>query len=443
MLHGSKYPTNLSQPVNNLKNMPPDLIGDSYEAHVYLNDVRCPCLIDTGAQVSIISESFHKQYLSHVPIEPLANILTTEGAGGHSVKYTGYCVLDVTFPPELDSTLGLFPTPILVASETEYTKRIPLILGTNILKKLSSIPQLFHRMVPSDVTELHQTFVTAYRSVVVHTDDPDGNLGDIHPLHTVTIPPGATHNIPVKIKAGPLTESVAVLVEEKSSNMPSGLLVKEGIVSMSSTGKIHVPVVNNSIRPVTVNKRTTFASISIPDKISPIRESDLEEENVFDEIEVGPVPELWKKRVKNMIHQYNYVFSHNDLDLGCTDKVKHRITLTDDTPFKERSRPIRPGDLEDVRDHLKELLDAGVIRESMSPFASPIVVCRKKSGKIRMTIDYRILNNRTVKDSYNLPKIEDILMCLNGSKWFTTLDLKSSYYQVEMHEEDKEKTWVF
>ena len=99
-----------------------------------------------------------------------------------------------------------------------------------------------------------------------------------------------------------------------------------------------------------------------------------------------------------------------------------------------------PADLEDVRQHLQELQKYGIISESRSPYASPIVVVRKKTGKVRMCVDYRTLNRRTIPDQYTVPRIEDALHSLSGSKWFSVLDLRSGYYQIPMSEGDKEKT---
>lgn len=134
------------------------------------------------------------------------------------------------------------------------------------------------------------------------------------------------------------------------------------------------------------------------------------------------------------------VFAQNDLDFGRTDQVNHQIKLSDETPFKHRARPIHPHDLEAVRKHLQELLQAGVIRESDSSFSSPIVVVRKKNGDVRLCIDYRKLNLQTVKDAYALPNLEEAFSTLTGSKWFSVLDLKSGYYQIEVKEADKPKT---
>ncbi|XP_012822696.2 uncharacterized protein LOC105947845 [Xenopus tropicalis] len=82
----------------------------------------------------------------------------------------------------------------------------------------------------------------------------------------------------------------------------------------------------------------------------------------------------------------------------------------------------------------------GIIADSRSPYASPIVIVRKKDGSIRLCVDYRTLNRRTVPDQYTLPRIEETLEALNGSKWFTVMDLRSGYYQVPMASEDQEKT---
>ncbi len=127
--------------------------------------------------------------------------------------------------------------------------------------------------------------------------------------------------------------------------------------------------------------------------------------------------------------------------MGCrlAKGVEHNIHLNDNTPFRERSRRIAPADLDDLRRHLQGLLVAGIIKESRSPYASPIVLARKKNGQLRMCIDYRTLNRRTTPDQYTVPRIDDALDCLSGSKWFSVLDLRSGYYQIPMAEEDKEK----
>ena len=86
------------------------------------------------------------------------------------------------------------------------------------------------------------------------------------------------------------------------------------------------------------------------------------------------------------------------------------------------------------------MLGRGVIEPSSSPWASPVVLVQKKDGSTRFCIDYRKVNQVTRKDAYPLPRIDMTLDMLHGSQWFTTLDLLSRYWQVEMAEADKEKT---
>ena len=120
--------------------------------------------------------------------------------------------------------------------------------------------------------------------------------------------------------------------------------------------------------------------------------------------------------------------------------MKHRIDLLDETPFKQRYRKIPASMYDEVRSHLRQLLDIGIIRPSHSPYASNVVLVRKKNGSLRLCVDYRQLNQLTKKDSYALPRVEDLLDCVAGNKFFSIIDLKSGYHQVEIIEAHKERT---
>ena len=104
------------------------------------------------------------------------------------------------------------------------------------------------------------------------------------------------------------------------------------------------------------------------------------------------------------------------------------------------NRRVAWAQMEELRQHLRQLLAKDIIRPSCSSYSSPVVLVRKKSGELRMCVDYRGLNPRTVKDAYPLPRIDESLDALGGAAIFSTMDLQSAYYQVEIAEEDKAKT---
>ncbi|KAI5107461.1 hypothetical protein C0J45_3099, partial [Silurus meridionalis] len=145
-------------------------------------------------------------------------------------------------------------------------------------------------------------------------------------------------------------------------------------------------------------------------------------------------------RVRTLLQEYQSVFSAHESDLGCTNLISHDIPLTDDVPVRQRYRRLPPSEYDVVKTHINQLLDAQIIRESSSPYASPIVLVKKKDGSLRMCVDYRQLNSKTRRAAFPLPRIEETLDALTGARWFSTLDLASGYNQVPVTEGDKSKT---
>lgn len=111
-----------------------------------------------------------------------------------------------------------------------------------------------------------------------------------------------------------------------------------------------------------------------------------------------------------------------DEDIGISTTVTHSINLTDDTLIKIPHRRIPPNQIEEVRQHIQQLLKQGIIRKSRSPYAAPIVIVKKKDGSLRLCVDYRALNAKTIKDAYPFPRIEETLdllkiLCHSKSVW--------------------------
>lgn len=111
---------------------------------------------------------------------------------------------------------------------------------------------------------------------------------------------------------------------------------------------------------------------------------------------------------------------------------KMNIQVNEGAPFYSHPRRLAHAEGQEVRKMVKELLDKEIIRPSESPYASPIVLMKKKNGTTRMCVDYRALNKTTIRDNFPLPLIEDCLGYLNGKQYFSLLDLKSGFHHVRM-----------
>lgn len=120
--------------------------------------------------------------------------------------------------------------------------------------------------------------------------------------------------------------------------------------------------------------------------------------------------------------------------------IEVRIDTGDHRPIRQRAYRAALTKRQVIEKEVNEMLEAGIIRPSSSPWASPVTLVPKKSGEIRFCVDYRKLNNITKKDSYPLPLIQDIFDQLGGATIFSTMDLKSGYWQIPVAEEDIEKT---
>ena len=147
-----------------------------------------------------------------------------------------------------------------------------------------------------------------------------------------------------------------------------------------------------------------------------------------------------KEHLLKFLTDWKDIFSKDAKDLGKCDLTKHQINLNDETPFKEPARRIPPERFEEIREHLLEMLETGAIRESKSPYSSDAVTVRKNDGSIRFCVDFRKLNNKTIKDAHVIPRVEESLHILAGSKYISKLDFRSGYWQVEPEEKDKPKT---
>ena len=183
----------------------------------------------------------------------------------------------------------------------------------------------------------------------------------------------------------------------------------------------------NCVKPQAVDSEASLETI--PDHLTDVYTRSCKE-----------LDEKQQRDVSSLLKEFSDVFSSSPEDIGRTNIVTHRINTGDSLPIKQQARRLPLHKRQEAQKEVTKMLDRGIIEPSCSPWASPIVLVKKPDGSTRFCLDYRKLNAVTVKDSYPLPRIDDTLDALVGSRWFSTLDLSSGYWQVEVAEEDRPKT---
>ena len=229
---------------------------------------------------------------------------------------------------------------------------------------------------------------------------------------------------------------------------PKAVLVARAIVVPKS--EIVIRLINPTSTSAMIYKNTKLAILSqLPDNDLSISTVGPDKQNFSNEKKstlwksaqmASNLTESQRNQLYNLLLSYEDIFPGGPSDLGRTAIIKHRINTEMAQPVRQPLRRI-PAHLQgETTKMINEMLRNDVIQKSTSPWSSPVVLVKKKDGSARFCIDYRQVNNLTKKDAYPLPRMDETLDALSGSKWFSTLDLLSGYWQVEVAEEDREKT---
>lgn len=244
----------------------------------------------------------------------------------------------------------------------------------------------------------------------------------------------------------------------EETQLPVGILISKALLSVKN-GVVEIPVTNVSLQDVWLQPHTMLGALHIVQVMSSgcavniVEGCSGEQVAVVQSAEMKATPSIdcsnmsWptlsaaqEHGVKALLQKHSNVFSQGEGDIGCATVVEHQIHLTDDVPIRQRYRRLPPSQYDQVKAHIQQLLETGIVKPSSSPYSSPIVIVQKKGGDLRLCVDYRLLNAKTRKDAYPLPRIDESLDALTGAKWFSTLDLASGYNQVPVAEVDKAKT---
>jgi transposase InsO family protein/predicted aspartyl protease len=152
------------------------------------------------------------------------------------------------------------------------------------------------------------------------------------------------------------------------------------------------------------------------------------------------VPESIVCRLRALVGRHRGAFSTGPTDLGRTDIVVHSIDTNGAQPFHQPLRRHPTAYRAAIEEQLTELLDQGVVEPCQSPYASNLVLMRKKDGSIRCCVDFRKLHLQTRRDAYPLPRADACLEAMSGARWFSTFDMRSGYHQVCVDKRDLDKT---
>lgn len=373
------------------------------------------CLLDTGSEVSVIPSRC-------VPPNAMkASTRTLNAANGTSIPVSGETTL------VLDLGDQCLDVPCLVSDHVDE-----ILLGLTFLEECQYVWHFANRAIQ---VGSHVYSLFAHKLA--------GSIRRVTLQEDTTISPRCQQTVMAQTVYRTLTPSSSEWATKPFEVAP-GVRMARTMVADSPSNVI-LQVINTNDREVRLPKGMPLGNL---EEVSPIVATEDGAENDGDYSHISSLTDGidealsagQKADFKQLLIKYHTVFSKGDHDLGCATAVKHRIDTGNNRPFRQSLRRQPPHYVSEIDKQLEEWESQGKISLSQSEWASNIVMVKKKDGSLRFCVDYRQLNEKTVKDSYPLPRIDDCLDCLGGANWFSTMDLRSGYHQVAMDERNKNKT---
>lgn len=376
-------------------------------------------IIDTGANVTIIRKDLAQQLDEKLIWTPPS--VTLQTVSGDKINIHGKLNINITFGS-------------VTYHHTAYVADITdtCILGLDFLRK-------YNFSLDFKNNELHS--ISEDIALFGIKDSEAKSVHQIIAQNDITLPARTELLLPGYV-AEDKSFRYGILEYPENHNSPKGVLVASTLADLSRTA-IPVRVANVSDKAKVVKKGEVLATCTPVTCINRISNplSTVSSENLTSELlQNAPLSNEERNAAELVIQEFQNVFSRSSSDVGRTSLRQHEIDTGDHPPIKQHPRRLPFAKQEEVATLLTEMQQNDIIEPSQSPWASPIVLVRKKDGSTRFCVDYRRLNDITKKDSYPLPRIDDTLDTLSGNQWFSTLDLKSGYWQVEIHPDHREKT---
>ena len=451
-------------------------IGPKNLGKALVDDELVTCLLDNGAQLNFITPAYAQERgmdimsLDYLAKEIGGAIPHISGIGGISVEPVGFIMMNIKVP----GIAGYDEDQITIVMDDPGMTEWPVILGTPTIYRVmevineSEISKLAVPWASSRVSWLMRDVVAKLGQVMVN-DIANKPIAPLHVDEVVRVASkcmvrpfghkaihGKVNLILHCYKMNVMTHGL----EKQSPSLPLGIDVQMVYATLADGSNRIMVVLRNNTRdwleikkgvPVTrmaaaneVPKVTNLFSAE-QKKEQPTLSGSERQDLLLEKLDLSGLeawPQEQAEQAHSLLKQYHDIFLLEKHDMGHTNATKHKIVLKDPVtpPFKEHFCRILPPQLDEVREHLKLMLDAGVIWPSNSPWCNAVVLVRKKDGSLRFCIDFRKLNSLTVKDSHPLPCICETLESLAGAAHFSTFDMNSGFWQVPMAEESKQYT---
>ena len=429
------------------------LVGSKPVLNFKINDRTLTGLWDTGSMISLIDKSWVELYAKDIPIIPLEEFAGFTDLKLYAANNTEVEVLGVAIIPVEISAIQL-SVPFLV---TPASLPQPVI-GYNVIEHVV----LTSNSAPSGLltTAIPQLRENSHAVVdFIHQRNNDGDiLGNAKVRDTVVIP--ANHRVFVKCCTRIMVNdrNTAVLFQPDivvQNTLGEDLLFEDSLIPLHPGRKnFEITVKNSSDTDVILKKGTVIGTLNSPSAVIPLEiespkinkisatppNDTVTSDDWLPDVDLSHLSTDQREKAENMLRSVNGVFGRNEFDIGEIKDFTMEIKLRDDLPIAKPYRAIPRPIYQEVKDYIDNLLLNGWIEKSYSSYSSPIVCARKKDGSLRLCVDYRDLNRRTIPDRQPIPRIQDILDGLGGQSWFSTLDMTKAYYQGFIDEKSRHYT---
>ncbi|MES9879438.1 MAG: reverse transcriptase domain-containing protein, partial [Sedimenticola sp.] len=382
-------------------------------------------LLDTGSPYSVLSYGVFEK--SHTPTGSLKEChIPLKAADGSDIPTRGQLLLNI----ELDGKL--FQQNFIVAK----LEGLAGIIGMDFLEQHDA--QLY----------LSKKLMKTNRGNIQLYKEQSNACAHIRIAKTLNIPPSSEMFIEGVVDLPCMYKHQSELTMFEPTNLlrSKGCLVSRTLVD-TEEDKVVIAVVNLSEQCIKVSQNSLLGRLQDASPVCTQMNNSIEKETTLpDHLQVllagisQSTTEHERNKISQLLTEYQDIFTSPDGVLGQTGIAEHSIETLSTKPIKIPPRRLPIFKRETVNEELDKMLQNNIIEPSSSPWSAPICLVKKKDGTCRFCIDFRGLNQVTTKDAYPLPRIDDTLDSLAGSRWYSTLDLASGYWQIKMEANSKDKT---